>query len=435
MALSARLYAQPSMQQTVSRQVVLQGQILELTADDLRERVEAELEENPALEMADDVYYLPAPPTSMNFSAEAGEAVEWLRAPHTLADDLRLQLAAVRGELRPICDYLIECLDERGFVDADLDGVARQLRVPEADVRAALDALQRLEPAGVGARDLRECLLLQVARLPRKQVPARTAEFITAFLGRAHLTTPTAVGEALGLTRRQLLDIVEFIGQKLYMWPSDCFRTDSGATDSQAALPDAAVSWDGETLVVRVVQTWSGNLRVSEAWTRLERQLRRGEGTTGREAERVAEYIREARSFIDFLARRELMLKRLTEEIVACQLEFFIHGRQALTPLTRKEIAASVGVHESTVSRTTAGKFVQLPNMQLVPYSFFFDGSVSAKSVLRSLIEREKPCQPLSDAMLAERLQAAGYPLARRTVGKYRGQMGIPDAHQRRAAL
>jgi RNA polymerase sigma-54 factor len=126
------------------------------------------------------------------------------------------------------------------------------------------------------------------------------------------------------------------------------------------------------------------------------------------------------------------MLKLVTEAIVAGQRDFFDHGRQALVPLTRKEIAGTVGVHESTVSRITAGKFVQLPNRQVVPYDFFFDGSLSAKSVLQSLIEREVPQHPLSDAALAERLEAAGYPLARRTVAKYRDQLGIPPVCQRR---
>ncbi len=430
------------LQQTVSPQVILQSQILELAADDLRERIEAELHENPALELLDDVHVLPAPAAPLCAPGPAAEAIERLRAPHHLADDLRLQLAPVPPPRRAICEALVECLDERGFLDADLAEVAARLRVPLAEAQQALAVLHGLEPAGVGARDIQECLLIQLRRLPPPRVPPHAEAFITRFLGEARSpnrrTPPSAVQVAasMGLSRRQLTTIVEFVGHNLHMWPADCFDGDdkSDAAD-RAVLPDAAVTWEGEDLRVRVVQTWGRNLRVSEAWSRLDRQMRRSADASGREAERIAEGIRRARTFIDCLSRREVMLKRITDAVVECQREFFIHGRQALVALTRKEIAARLGVHESTVSRATAGKFVQLPNMQLVPYDFFFDASLSAKSVLQSLIERETPHQPLSDAALAERLQAAGYPLARRTVGKYRDQLGIPGVHLRRVAL
>lgn len=427
--MSARL------QQTVSPQVVLQSIILELTADDLRERIKAELHENPALEMGDDIHYLPAPTAPLSTGGDVAETIEALRAPRRLADDLRLQLAPLEGDTRTICEYLIECLDERGFLNAAPAEIAAQLRVPVVSVERAVASLQALEPAGVGARDIRECLLLQVQRFPARQVPPRTAEFIAAFLARARRGTPVQVAEAMGLSRPQLAAIVGFVGRHLHMWPADCFGDDVDVDATGAVLPDACVTWEHGQLRVRVVQTWSRNLRVSEAWSRLDRQMRRTQHLSGAEQERVAEAIRRARTFIDCLGRREAMLKRITDAVVACQHEFFVHGRQALVPLTRKEIASRLQVHESTVSRATAGKFVQLPNTQLVPFDFFFDASLSAKSVLQSLIDREAPHQPLSDAALATRLQAAGYPLARRTVGKYRDQLGIPGVHLRRAAL
>jgi RNA polymerase sigma-54 factor len=435
-ALSAHLSMDARLQQTVSPQVILQSQILELTADDLRERIEAELHENPVLEMADDIHYLPAPAAQFGTAYDAVEAIERLRAPHRLADDLRLQLIQVPDERRAICEYLIECLDERGFVNADLADVAAQLRLPLTDVQEALAALQSLEPAGVGARDIRECLLIQLRRLPARRVPPHAADFITNFLGRPRASTPVQVAEAMGLSRQQLTAIVEFVGRNLHMWPADCFAEEGdGVGDSGAVLPDAAITWDEGELRVRVVQSWGRNLRVSEAWSRLDREMQQLEQAPGTQDERVAERIRRARTFIDCLNRREVMVKRITDVVVDCQREFFTHGRQALVPLTRKEIAGMLRVHESTVSRATSGKFVQLPNMQLVPYDFFFDASLSAKSVLQSLIEHEAPQQPLSDAALAERLQAAGYPLARRTVGKYRDQLGIPGMHLRRGAL
>lgn len=435
-ALSSQLYTQGRLQQTVSPQVVLQSQILELSADDLRERVEAELHENPALEMVDEVSFLPAPPRSVAFEYEGVEALDRLHAPYTLTDDLRLQLAGVSGTCRNLCEYLIECLDERGFLDADLPDVATLLGVKLADVQGAVTALQTLEPAGVAARNLQECLLLQIERLPQGEVPPHAAKFISTYLGGSRRGTPRQTAAALGLTEGDVGRLTRFISARLYMWPADKFRAeqDCSARPDDCVYPDAVIVEDLGQMRITVSQSWSHSLRVSDAYARLEREMEAGVRAASPEHERLAERIRDARVFIHQLTRRETMLKRVTEAVAAAQREFFDEGAQALQPLTRKEIAAALGVHESTISRITRHKYVQLPNTQLVPFDFFFDASLSAKAVLRHLIERESPQHPLADGVLAERLEAAGYPLARRTVAKYRDQLDIPPAHERRRA-
>ena len=435
-ALGTHLYADARLQQTVSPQVVLQSQILELSADDLRERVQAELEENPALEMADDVHLLPALPRSAAPSAESIDALERLSAPYTLADDLRMQLARVSGVRREVCEYLIECLDERGFLEADLPETAALLDVKLGEVQAAVTALQSLEPAGIGARNLRESLLLQVERLPAGEVPPHAVRFISAYLSSDRRRNSVQTASALGLTAGDLSRIVRFISKRLYMWPAEQFqeRRDSGVESEQLVFPDVWIDREGQGLRVKVAQSWSQSLRVSDAYARLETRLHEETCGSVEERDRLSEKVRHAREFIHHLTRRETMLKRVTEAIVASQREFFDDGPQALQPLTRKEIAASLQVHESTISRITRDKYLQLPNAQLVSFDYFFDGSLSAKAVLRHLIGKEDSRRPLADAVLAERLEAAGYPLARRTVAKYRDQLGIPPAHERKAA-
>lgn len=434
--LSSQLYTQGRLQQTVSPQVVLQSQILELSADDLREHIEAELYNNPALEMTDEACFLSAPPRSSSFEYEGVEALDRLHAPYTLADDLRLQLAAVSDASRMVCEYLLECLDERGFLDADLPEVASLLGVRLADVQAAVTALQTLEPAGVAARNLHECLLLQIGRLPHGEVPPHTARFISTYLGGGRHNTPAQAAMALGLTEGDMARITRFISTRLYMWPADKFSAqhDCSERPENSVYPDAVLAEHEERICVTVAQSWSHSLRVSDAYARLEREMEAGVVAPSSEHERLAQRIREARDFIHQLTRRETMLKRVTEAVVEAQREFFADGPQALRPLTRKEIASALHVHESTISRITRHKYVQLPNKQLVAFDFFFDASLSAKATLRYLIERESPQHPLADAVLAERLEAAGYPLARRTVAKYRDHLGIPPAHQRRRA-
>lgn len=430
-ALAVRLLAEARLQQTVSPQVILQSQLLELTADDLRERIEAELNENPALEMVDDVYHLPPPIPLCGADGHWNAALERLCAPYTLADDLRLQLAGVEETQRSICDYLIDCLDERGFLDVTTTEVAAHCSVPPEAVQEALCVLRSLEPAGIGARNLCECLCLQIQRQPQAQVPPRTADFIIAFLTRTGQTDPLRVARELSLTSQQLDRIIKFVAANLYLWPADQFMSPALTQPATPTLlPDAVIEWEQERLRVRVLQSWSKLLRVSEAYVRL--GLLECQETQAGDGSSTVWKIRRARNFIDQLGRREAMLKRVTEAIVKHQSEYFLSGRQALVPLTRKELAAELAVHESTISRITRDKYVQLPDSQLVSFDFFFDGSQSAKSVLRSLIEHEDPSHPFSDTQLAERLTEAGYPLARRTVAKYRDQLSLPSAHERR---
>lgn len=434
-ALAARLYAEPRLQQSVSPQVVLQSQILELSAEDLHERVQAELEENPALELSDEACFVRVPPRMSAAAYEPMEGLDRLCSPDTLGDDLRLQLARVGGRQRQICDYLIECLDERGFLDADLNEVAALLEVELPEVQSALTTLQSLEPAGIGARNLCECFLLQIARIPAREVPPDTTRYLSSYLGSEH-RSPAQAARQLGLTKGDLGRIVKFVETRLYMWPADTFRDEQGAAarTETAVYPDAWIVEEKGELQVWVAQSWSQQLRVSDAYLTLERHLEAQVLASGAERERIQEKIRDARCFIHHLTRREAMLRRVTEAIIAHQRAFFEDGPQALQPLTRKEIAAFLQVHESTISRITRDKYLQLPNTQLVPFDYFFDNSLSAKAVLRHLVEREDRRRPLADAVLAERLQAAGYPLARRTVAKYRDHLGIPPANERRRA-
>ena len=433
LTLGASLIPEARLQQCVSPRLILQSQIMELSADDLLERIRAELEANPALEIVDEVFHF-SPPCVPPTTLESSEALDRLSTPYTLADDLRLQLAQVRGVRRDIFHYLIDSLDERGYLGADLGEVAAHCRAPRREAEAALAALQSLEPAGIGARSLRECLLLQLRRFPAQVIPPQTETFISTYLNTSRKQSPAQAAAVLQLSDDDLASILDFVSSHLYMWPADRFREqrDGDQASEDLVFPDAWITEAGGRLQVRVAQSWSHSLRVSEAYARLDSQMRRARHVAPEERERVTEQVRNARAFICHLARREAVLKQVTEAVIAAQRGFFLAGAQAMRPLTRKEVAAALRIHESTISRITRDKYVQLPDAQLVPFDFFFDGSLSAKAALRSLVQEEDPAHPLSDAALTERLQALAYPLARRTVAKYRARLGLPPAHKRR---
>lgn len=429
------LLTEARLQQGVSPQLVMQSQILELSADELVERIRTELEENPALEVTEDLPSFTCLPQPRHETTGDLSALDLLSAPYTLADDLRLQLSGVRQlprVKRQLCEYLIECLDDRGYLESATEEIARRLKVSTEEVEAALQVLQSLEPAGIGGRDLRECLLLQVSRQPRRQVPPQTVAFLKVFLDGSRRQTPEHAARRMGLSERELGAILQFVADHLYLWPAEQFNEGQGTPPAPAVTPDAWIRVCGEHLQVTVAQSWGHSLRVSEAYDRLDRHLRRTMPATEQGGEAACEQVRRARAFIHHLLRREAVLKRVTEVIAASQREFFSRGEQALRPLTRKEVAAAIGVHESTVSRITREKYVQLPDGRLVAFDFFFDGSLSAKAALQALLEEEDPARPLSDSALAHFLQERGYPLARRTVAKYRDQLGVRAAHSRR---
>jgi RNA polymerase sigma-54 factor len=429
------MVAEPALRQTVSPQLIAQSQILELSADELLERVRQELESNPALEVVDEALPYPLSRSVPEVTGAVAEATEALIAPYTLADDLRLQLAQVPADRRAMCDYLVDCLDERGFLDFELPAMAERFGVSSFAVEAAVQALQALEPAGIGARNLCECLLLEVRRFARAEVPEGTEGFITMYLSTVRRHSPASAAAALELSDQQLAGILRFIGSRLYMWPADRFQETLGArpAGAQPVVPDAWVTNQDGSLQVRVAQSWSRSLRVSAAYTRLDNEWQRAtDAISTEERERLAEKVRSAQVFIHYLTRREAVLKRVTEAIVKRQQEFFSRGASGLQSLTRKDIAGALQVHESTISRITREKYVQLPDDRLVPFDYFFDGSVAAKTELRELIADEDPAHPRSDAELAKLMLALGRALARRTVAKYRDALGIPPANRRR---
>ncbi len=430
--VAAQLMVAPRVQTIVSPQLIIQSEILSLSTEELHERIKKELEANPALEIADEAYFFPGDYPVLSSSDIGGEAVERLRAPHTLREELLLQLASVRGRTRKLCEYLLECLDERGYLSIAAEEIAAQWHVPLSEVQEAITVLQSLEPAGIGARNLQECLLLQIRRLPASEVPPRTKDFVEAFFQAGCRKKPEQIAARLGIKKKALARIIAFIRERLYIWPAEHVSSEITLMRAgQPVVPEARIVWEGDKLCVQLLQNWGQLLRVSEAWARWECLKRRHLGADISDMQR-AEQVQRARGFIAHLARREALLLAVTKAIVAAQREFFVQGYPALVPLTRRDIASVVGVHESTISRITNGKYVQLPSGEIVAYDFFFDASFSAKQMLRALIQSEPAGRPWTDAELAQRLRQAGYPLARRTVAKYREQMAIPPAHRRR---
>ena len=369
---------------------------------------------------------------------EEGDAAERIAEPQTLQDHLQwqLHLTHLSPRDRRIGLAVIDAIDEDGYLreslDALRDALQPDLLVSHDELLAVLHQLQALDPAGVGARDLGECLALQLAALP-DDTPGRIL----------------ALRIATGPIDRLPKAGIDGIAAELHCPASDvAFALQ--LLRSLDPRPGAQIgSLPADTYITPDCVIWrqQGIWRVALATGRAPRlTIHRGyEQMIGHAGASDAGYLRgrlqEARWLLRNIEARGETLLKVVRCLVRQQSGFLEFGAQALRPLTLREVAGEVGLHESTVSRAISRKYVRTPRGTVALRSFFASGidsvgggetsSIAIQSMIRRLIDVENPRKPLSDARLAESLKSAGVPVARRTVAKYREAMGIASSQDR----
>jgi RNA polymerase sigma-54 factor len=426
---------------SVNCQLIVRSELLELPCLDLIARMREEAEENPALEVDSDIPGAEIPTVSSGYQCRRGSADGYAdptsRAPsmHDLRDELHRRVGWAGGDHdREIAAWLIECIDERGYLTTSTLEAALELDVEPADVDAALRAVQSMAPPGVGARTLPECLLLQIDDLP--DVPDHVRQVVEHCDRALERGGWPALCEQLGLTRTQSREALEFIRSRLTPYPGEQFRTGWHhllPDNPQATRPDVILSVHGDEIEVALTTSRSLTVKVAEAYRRLDDRMRRQRSRAEDEATTTARaQVRSARQLIWSLQQRERSLYRISRAIVEQQREFILGGPLDHHPLTHKRISELTGLHESTVSRATMDKLVQMPSGDSVPFTVFFDDALPAKTVLRSILAGEPAGSPLTDEQLQSAMNEEGFDLARRTVNKYRRALGIPSSTERR---
>jgi RNA polymerase sigma-54 factor len=357
-------------------------------------------------------------------------------AKTTLADYLlqqaQLDLPAHR---LPVATYLVHNLDERGFLCCDTEDVADRFGVSCDEVEQVVAVLQGLDPPGIAARDPRECLLIQLRQLRHQGVDHALAERLISdhwqALGRRALAE---IAETAGVTSGEIHAALQFISNNLNPFPAQAFWLEPQDVPSQEKTqvlhPNVIIRACDESgsrdYVIEIPEEQMHQVRISPMYAEEMEALRRNGLHADQEwAEWEALYAR-ARLFIRGLRQRWRTLRRIVRHLIDYQRDYLSHGDRSLRPLTRAQLADLLGVHESTVSRAVADKYVQLPDGKIVPLAKFFDSTASTKSAIKDLIAREE-C-PLSDREIAEQLAREGYDISRRTVAKYRNALGIPPS-------
>ncbi|MGH2533710.1 MAG: RNA polymerase factor sigma-54 [Thermomicrobiales bacterium] len=362
---------------------------------------------------------------------------------------LRDARTILKPDEQPIAEYLVDAIDERGFLAASLDEVAQALGVDAATVETVLEVVQDVAPVGVGSRDLRECLQLQIRELENLEqtVPAVVHAIVDRHLEDLALHKFGKIGKDLGVSTEEVEEARDFIRAHLNPTPlqSQLARSWRSPSRSTYVAPDVVISIKDDVLYVEVVDSGRARLRVNPLYEELAIDL--GRRRVHRESEQpspnghshdarpesseddrthIRQYTTRAKNFLSNVQQRQDTLLRITKCICELQENFLRDGVRELRPLTRATVAQQVGVHESTVSRATADKYVMLPSRKVIPFSDFFTPSLSVKDVMRELIHQEQSQgRSLTDREICDRLQHVGIRIARRTVAKYRNELGI----------
>jgi RNA polymerase sigma-54 factor len=492
----------------LSQQMLQNLEMLQKPILELRQAIDEELQQNPALEIATETEDRPPEPTAAEKKSEEAETAkneylesveeEWLQterrgrpsgedgdrrqeflqsvgAPEvSLRDHLRTQLALIDPldpELKPYLDHLINHLNDIGYLDSPLEEIAQTVsddakRGDRAAVlsrlEAALSFIQKMEPAGVGARDTRECLLLQLDEndpsyaakrrlierhledIAHNRLPKITRDLAADPQALAAFGFKTAPDPAVLLE-----DVKTLIGeiQKLNPKPGTNFA--SGA--SPRVHPEVIIRRVEGKYEIVIEDSWLPALSINRDY----QEKLKDKSVPKAEREYLRNKIDAGRKLISAIEQRRQTIQRITAEILKHQIDFFEQGAEHLKPLKMQEVADALGIHNSTVSRAISGKWIETPR-GIFPMKFFFASAaprspngnlqpvpagsadpddrtrLSLMEKIRDIVDAENRKRPLSDLEIVRILKQQGIAAARRTVAKYREEMNIPSSRLRR---
>ncbi|MHB8618936.1 MAG: RNA polymerase factor sigma-54 [Chloroflexota bacterium] len=462
----------PQLSINISAKLITSLKILQLSADELSQTIRQEMIENPALEIderqicpvcgsiledgvcpecyplgadraatADEQYdssYMEAPDRSNQDTDEEYDPVSLVASETSLSDYLRDALRNVlAANDMPVAEYLIGSLDEFGYLTVSDQEVAQACGVAMDTVQRVISALQHQDPVGVGARNAQECLLIQLTLLEEEGKADPNARRVLAEcfeeLGEHKFDL---IASRLRIKVEDVLKSWEFVKSNLTPFPAWSFWRDGQRVSADKAgfiRPDVAIKAVEDGYSVEVLEAERYQLKLNDFYPQL---IREATDLSADDRDFVRKCASRAKFFIDCIQQRWHTLRQITDCLVECQRDFLDHGIRHLKPLTRSEVAYRVGLHESTVSRATAAKFILLPSKRVISFDDLFDGSLAIKDAIREIIQQEDHVQPMSDQEIAHRLQENGIFLARRTVAKYREAMHIlPSNLRTRMAL
>lgn len=398
-------------------------QLLQMDSISLKEKIEMELQRNPVLE---ELYAGSFPSFDPALCAAPSEP--------SLCDYLfeQLEESKIPSDLLPLVRYLILNMDDNGRLGDSPQNLSKTYHIGLEKIHAAVEIIQSLEPAGIGALDYKECLLLQAQRM---ELPEPVHQILKSDMYMSYLSDHQILrlAGALGISAEKAEEAAQLI-QALNPKPGSGF----GHSDAIYIIPDARVDMEDSEFAVTIGNPSIPEIQISGTYSHMMKE------TSDPEVKLyLNECLKQAQSLINGITQRNKTLFLCVSEIVCQQPEYFQSGKAHVRPMTLSDIADAVDLNVSTVSRAVKDKYIQCCHGIIPLHSLFTSGlsqgdsdeKVSSQKIqhlIRKLIDSEDKLHPLSDPDIAKHLSGRGYAVARRTVAKYRTQMQIPSAAQRK---
>ncbi|MFT4416315.1 RNA polymerase factor sigma-54 [Fredinandcohnia humi] len=429
--MNTGLFQQQSIKLVMTKELTQAITLLQYSTLDLTKFLEEQMMENPLIELK-----------TINFgqrakgkiSNEYTNPIEFIgKNETTLYDHLMAQVTYMRlsHEDKETLEYIIHLLDSNGYLYFTNEEIAAELSVDTETVEASVQLIQKLDPIGVGARSLQECLLLQLEALPERHFVAETIirDYFSLFADKSW----KELAKQLQVKLVDIQDVFDFI-QTLQPRPGATFH----GSNPQYIIPDIEVHVNGEIVTISLQDSYlpkvSLNLQYYQHFLH-----EKDSKTKSYLQEKVDQY----QWIMKSLDQRKQTLQNVMNEIVNRQLDFFIKGPSYLKPLIMCEVADALEIHESTVSRAVKDKYVQTP-FGIFEMKHFFSRTIQTtgehdisatrvKDVLKELIDKENKQKPLSDQDIVSILEEEhGILVSRRTIAKYRDQLKIPSSSKRK---
>lgn len=421
-------------------------QILQFSNQELDSYVQEQLLANPVLETAGDKpqedFELPDPEQvtdSYRGEYRRDDRQQYPYEQHATDDVTLVEHLMFQLQFAPLCKsqlrigrYIIESLDDNGYLTQSRQELAEVLMAEPDEIEQILDVIHTFEPTGVGAENLRECLMIQLAAkgilTPLRQ------RVISEFLEDVAANRLAVIARALGTDTGQIQRIADEI-RALDPKPGRAFAS---RDETRYVTPDVFVEKENGKYHVIINEGSVPHLMVSSYY----RQVLRESANDRALAEYLSDRINTAGWLIRSIEQRKQTIYNVVSAVVSYQRDFFEYGHKHIKPMTLRQIAETVGIHESTVSRSINGKYMQSPRGMFEIRYFFTSGvgsdggegvsSKAVKSIIREMVETENSQKPFSDQHMADRMQREGINISRRTVAKYREEMGIPSSSKRK---
>lgn len=423
-----QLLTNPVLENEMPAEAVKVEQVVEKIKE---ETTEKEFQEKIVEQGYDDISYKQweHKPESAEYSYEQYTSAEITLPEHLL---FQLQFAPIKKSCKDIGKYIVESLDDNGYMTLTVDEISNVFKTSQENVEIVLSAIQTFEPSGVGARDLKECLLIQLRNMG--EVKKEVEAVITNYLEDIASNRLNVISKELGISNKEVQDIGDLI-RSLEPKPGREFATQAS---TRYIVPDVLVEKIDDDYIVTVNETSSPRLSISPYYQKLMRES----GEDPNLSKFLSGRFNSAVWLIKSIEQRKQTIYNVVKAVVKYQKDFFDYGSKHLKTLTLKQIAEDVGIHESTVSRSIHGKYMQTPRGVFEIKYFFTSGvadekgggisSSSIKTFIKEIITQEDQASPYSDQDMVAILGEKGIDLSRRTVAKYRDELKIPSSSKRK---